>query len=72
MTTSDPAAPKRGRGIAASVRRPVATTMAVIAIATFGWISFNKIPLELLPEISYPTITVRTEYEGAGPEHSRT
>src|SRR5690606_3836660 len=25
-------------------------------------------PLELLPEISYPTITVRTEYQGAGPE----
>jgi HAE1 family hydrophobic/amphiphilic exporter-1 len=55
-------------GFAVTVRRPVATTMAVIAIATFGWISFNKIPLALLPEISYPTITVRTEYEGAGPE----
>ncbi|MBK6941292.1 MAG: efflux RND transporter permease subunit [Planctomycetes bacterium] len=55
-------------GFAVTVRRPVATTMAVIAIATFGWISFGKIPLALLPEISYPTITVRTEYEGAGPE----
>ena len=42
--------------------------MAVLAVAVFGFISLKKIPLELLPEISYPTITVRTEYPGAGPE----
>lgn len=42
--------------------------MAVLAVATFGFISLSKIPIELLPEISYPTITVRTEYAGAGPE----
>ncbi len=51
-----------------TTRRPVATTMAVLAVATFGFISLGKIPVELLPEISYPTITVRTEYAGAGPE----
>ncbi|MBI4882226.1 MAG: efflux RND transporter permease subunit [Planctomycetes bacterium] len=53
---------------ALTIRRPVATTMAVVAVAIFGLISLGKIPLELLPEISYPTITVRTEYPGAGPE----
>ena len=42
--------------------------MAVLGVAVFGFISLKKIPLELLPEISYPTITVRTEYQGAGPE----
>ncbi len=51
-----------------TIRRPVATTMAVLAVGIFGFISLGKIPLELLPEISYPTITVRTEYPGAGPE----
>ena len=51
-----------------TIRRPVATTMFVLAVATFGFISMGKIPLELLPEISYPTITVRTEYQGAAPQ----
>lgn len=51
-----------------TIARPVATTMVTLAVATFGMISFRKIPLELLPEISYPSITVRTEYPGAGPE----
>lgn len=50
------------------IRRPVATTMFVLAVAVFGFISLGKIPLELLPEISYPTVTVRTSYPGAGPE----
>jgi HAE1 family hydrophobic/amphiphilic exporter-1 len=55
-------------GYAFTIQRPVATTMAVLAAATFGFISLGHIPLTLLPEISYPTVTVRTEYEGAGPE----
>ncbi|MFH0945435.1 MAG: efflux RND transporter permease subunit [Planctomycetota bacterium] len=61
-------APRRSGLFAFTAHRPVATTMAVLAVAVFGFISLKKIPLELLPEISYPTITVRTEYPGTGPE----
>jgi len=48
--------------------RPVAITMFMVAIAVFGAVSLGKLPLDLLPEISYPTLTVRTVYPGAAPE----
>ena len=49
-------------------RKPVAILMIVIAVCVFGFISYKRLSLNLMPEISYPTITVRTEYEGNGPE----
>jgi HAE1 family hydrophobic/amphiphilic exporter-1 len=71
--TPEPAAPEpppaapRG-GFAFVTTRPVAITMFMVAIAVFGVVSFEKLPLDLLPEISYPTLTVRTHYRGAAPE----
>lgn len=56
------------RWLAAVVARPVAITMCVVAVAVFGAVSFLKLPIDLLPEISYPTLTVRTIYKGAAPE----
>lgn len=62
-----PSAPIRGAfGFITS--RPVAIFMFMVAIAVFGVVSLGKLPLDLLPEISYPTITVRTVYPGAAPE----
>ncbi len=48
--------------------RPVTIFMMVLTVFTFGYISLGKLPVNLLPEIAYPTITVRTEYPGAGPQ----
>ena len=48
--------------------RPVAITMFMLALGVFGVVSFLRLPVDLLPEISYPTLTVRTEYPGAAPE----
>lgn len=48
--------------------RPVAITMLMVALAVFGVVSFAKLPVDLLPEISYPTLTVRTTFPGAAPE----
>ncbi|MFT6832917.1 MAG: HAE1 family hydrophobic/amphiphilic exporter-1, partial [Planctomycetota bacterium] len=48
--------------------RPVAITMLMIALGVFGLVSFAKLPVDLLPEISYPTLTVRTTFPGAAPE----
>ena len=50
-----------------SIRRPVTVTMFFLAIAVFGGISYSRLALNLLPEISYPTLTIRTNYEGAAP-----
>ncbi len=49
-------------------RRPVAISMFMVAIAVLGVVSFTKLHTDLLPEISYPTLTVRTTYKGAAPE----
>jgi len=58
----------KGGFFAFTTTRPVTITMVVLAVFTFGYISLGKLPVNLLPEIAYPTITVRTEYPGAGPE----
>jgi HAE1 family hydrophobic/amphiphilic exporter-1 len=50
-----------------SISRPVTVGMFTIALVLFGFISFNKLSIDLLPDISYPTITVRTEYPGNAP-----
>ncbi|MGD8377777.1 MAG: efflux RND transporter permease subunit, partial [Acidobacteriota bacterium] len=51
-----------------ATRRPVAILMIFLAAVVFGFLSYKRLPLTLMPELSYPTITVRTEYPGAAPE----
>ncbi|UCF04683.1 MAG: efflux RND transporter permease subunit [bacterium] len=50
-----------------SIARPVTVGMFTIALVLFGAISFKQLSIDLLPDISYPTITVRTEYPGNAP-----
>jgi HAE1 family hydrophobic/amphiphilic exporter-1 len=52
----------------ASVRRPVFTTMATLIVVILGAVSLSRLRLDLLPNVELPTVTVRTEYEGASPE----
>ncbi len=52
--------------------RPVAILMTVIAVFVFGIISYSLLSLNLMPEISYPSLTVRTEYAGTAPEEIET
>ena len=48
--------------------RPVAILMVFMAAFVFGFLSYKRLPVTLMPELTYPTITVRTEYPGAAPE----
>lgn len=48
-----------------AVNRPVSTTMAFLAILLFGLVSLNKLPLDIMPEMELPTLTVMTVYPGA-------
>ena len=48
-----------------SVRRPVSTVAATIAIVLLGAVSLTRIPVSLLPDVSLPVLTIRTAYEGA-------
>jgi HAE1 family hydrophobic/amphiphilic exporter-1 len=48
--------------------RPVAILMVFVAAVVFGYFSYGRLPVTLMPELTYPTLTVRTEYPGAAPE----
>ena len=41
--------------------------MFTLAIILFGFVSFLRLKINLLPELTYPTLTIRTEYTGAAP-----
>ncbi len=57
---------------AVSVRRPVATYMVVLIILILGVISFLKIPVDLMPEVTFPRVTINTRYENVGPQEVET
>ena len=46
--------------------------MVVMAVCVFGSVSYQQLTLSLMPEISYPTLTVRTEFPGTAPEEIET
>src|SRR5579871_2067624 len=50
------------------IRRPVATTLLMVAIMLAGLVAFRFLSLSALPEVDYPTIQVQTSYPGASPE----
>jgi len=53
--------------IATAIRRPVTVAMFTLAALVFGLVLVNRLGFNLLPELSYPTLTVRTDFEGAAP-----
>jgi HAE1 family hydrophobic/amphiphilic exporter-1 len=55
------------RLIEIATERRVTIVMLMTAIVLFGMVSLSRLNLNLLPDISYPTLTVRTELTGAAP-----
>ena len=51
-----------------SVKRPVSITMIYMAIITLSLFALSKLGIDLLPDITFPTITVVTTDYGVGPE----
>lgn len=51
-----------------SIRRPVATAMVYLIVITLGTLGFRYLPVDLLPPIEFPRITVNTGYPNVGPE----
>jgi hydrophobic/amphiphilic exporter-1 (mainly G- bacteria), HAE1 family len=52
---------------ATAIRRPVTMFMISAVIILLGGISLTRLPVDLLPDVSYPTVTIRVQYPGVGP-----
>jgi HAE1 family hydrophobic/amphiphilic exporter-1 len=51
-----------------SVKRPIFTTMVTLILVILGAFSLSRLQIDMLPNIELPTLTIRTNYEGASPE----
>ncbi|MDX9731862.1 MAG: efflux RND transporter permease subunit [Bdellovibrionales bacterium] len=51
-----------------SVRQPVFIASIVILIMALGFLALKKLPIDLFPDVNFPTIVVVTTYPGAGPQ----
>ncbi len=74
MSARDPSVPGGGGFdlIEFATRRRVTIAMMTLTLVLFGLISLSSLKVELLPDLSYPTLTVRTDYEGAAPAEVET
>jgi multidrug efflux pump subunit AcrB len=50
-----------------ALRYPVSTFLIAATIAVLGFVSLGQLPIDLLPSISIPTVSVSTSYPGASP-----
>src|ERR1035438_8980738 len=50
------------------IRRPVATTLLLVAIALAGSVAFRLLPVSPLPQVDFPTVNVGASLPGASPE----
>ena len=51
-----------------SVRRPITISMLIGVLVVMGLVSLQKLGLDLLPELSFPSVSVVTTYPGVSPE----
>ena len=55
-----------------AVHRPISTLMVSLVVVLLGVESLRRLNVDLMPEMTYPVISVTTVYEGAGPEEIET
>ena len=51
-----------------AVKRPVLTVMASLTVIIIGAVSLTRLAIDLMPDITYPTLSISTNYENASPE----
>jgi HAE1 family hydrophobic/amphiphilic exporter-1 len=55
-----------------SIKRPIATTMVYMIVLVLGVVGFRYLPVDLLPPIEYPRLSVQVSYPNVGPEEMET
>ena len=51
-----------------AVHRPIFTIMVALIVLILGAVSLIRLPIDLMPDITYPTLSISTEYENTSPE----
>ena len=51
-----------------TTQRPIFTIMVTLIVILVGAVSLSRLPIDLLPEISYPVLSINTAYGNAAPE----
>ena len=49
-----------------SIKRPVFILMQVAAVIVLGWIAYTRIPVDLMPDVQFPFMSITTIYPGTG------
>lgn len=55
-----------------SIRRPIFITCIIVVMLSVGWLSLQKLGVDLFPDVTFPIVTVSTTYPGAGPSEIET
>ena len=50
-----------------SIRRPVFATMLIASLVVLGFVSFNRLGVDLFPDVEFPYVSVTTALPGASP-----
>ncbi len=51
-----------------SVAQPVFATMVMLAVAIIGWVSYQRLPIESMPNVDVPVVAIEVDYRGASAE----
>ncbi|MCB4757422.1 MAG: efflux RND transporter permease subunit [Elusimicrobia bacterium] len=51
-----------------SIKNPVMAWMLMVGLMVFGWLGFSQMGISALPDVDFPVISVRVNWEGAAPE----
>jgi len=51
-----------------SIKRPIFTIMLTLVIVVLGLISLSRLPIDLMPDITYPTLNISASYPNTAPE----
>jgi len=51
-----------------SVKKPVLATMMILVFVVLGFFSYQRLSIDLMPEVDFPFVTITTIYPGAGPK----
>ena len=55
-----------------AVTRPVGTGMLFLSVIVLGFISVERLSVDLMPEVDYPRVSITTRYEGVAPQEMET